>query len=285
MAPPAGPPYHAAVDLIDEAMRRRARLATRRKQRADDATDRDLAALLRASAHAPRPPRAPATTTVVARRQLTPTLLVLRLARPAGFTFSPGQYVKLALDGVRRDFTLCSAPHQDHLELFVELQPQGRLTPRLFALRPGDPVGLAPKAGGAFALAPDARHHVMVATVTGVAPFVSMLRDAAHRGATARFHVLHGASYADELGYGDALAALGPRVTYLPSVSRPAEPRNAGFTGATGRVATLLEPYLDQHALTPADTVVYACGHPEMVADVRQRMRRRGFPVRVEIFD
>jgi len=218
-------------------------------------------------------------TAVITRRvDLTAELWKVWL-RPAGpFTFTPGQYCTIGIGGIERPYSIASAPHEEALELFLELvrPPHGALTPLLFQLQVGAEVTLRPQAKGRFALKPEFKHHVCIATVTGIAPYVSMLRSHLHRATGApQFHVLEGASYVDEFGYADELghyAATHDFVHHMPSISRPADARNAGWAGATGRINTLVEPYLAAHALAPADTCVYACGHPAMIEDVRTRL-------------
>lgn len=217
---------------------------------------------------------------LLSREFLTPDLLRLRIARPAGFRYAAGQHVKLALGGVRRSYSLVSAPHETELELFIELYPGGAMSERLRTLPEGAVLELSAAKGGlALSAAP---RHLMVATVTGVAPFVSLLRDAFHYGRGGEFHLLHGASYYDELGYAAELAGLAEsgRLRYLPAVSRPSEQRNAGWQGATGRVADLVGSYLRQ--MNPADTTLYACGHAGMVAAVADLGRAAGYRVRLE---
>lgn len=213
-------------------------------------------------------------------------LLVLRLEKPGGFSYRAGQHVKLGRNGIARTYSLVSAPHQPFLEFFIELQPGGAMANQLRGLVPGDRLQLG-AAQGSLRLSPAHRRHLMVATVTGIAPFVSLLRehfrDAAGSDA---FHLLQGASYQDEFGYLEELAALTERfpgrVLYTPSVSRPAEPRNAGWAGSSGRVDGLVADYLEDHGLSPADTAIYACGQPRMVEAVDRQWAARGFQVRVE---
>jgi ferredoxin--NADP+ reductase len=129
------------------------------------------------------------------------------------------------------------------------------------------------------------RNHVMVATVTGIAPFVSMLRYAlAMPGDGARFYVLQGASYVDEFGYDAELAAMHPSVRFVPTCSRPQEPRNAAWRGATGRVNAIVEQHVREWALQPADTCIYVCGNPQMIDDVKTRYASTGFHVEAEGF-
>lgn len=225
--------------------------------------------------------------TVLALDRPTPDLLRLQLAKPPGFTHSAGQSVRLALGGVRRRYTPVSAPHETALELFIELVPGGPMSERWRTVRVGDRVTIAGAAKGGIELVADAGRHLMIATVTGVNPFVSLLRDAVHRGRRDLACILvHGASYADELGYRDELEALAAArpdlLTYVPTVSRPGETRNAGWRGAQGRAEAHVDALRARHGLTPATTAGYACGHPAMVDAVERHLRGLGFAVRVE---
>jgi NAD(P)H-flavin reductase len=108
------------------------------------------------------------------------------------------------------------------------------------------------------------------------------VRDALHRGFDGELCILHGASEADGLPYRDeltAVAAADPRVTYLPTVSRP-EP---AWQGRTGRVDALAAEVA--RSLDPRDTHAYACGNPEMVAVVAAALERAGFAASREKFD
>jgi len=229
---------------------------------------------------------AAANSRVLALRRVSPELIVLRLSRPAGLDYVAGQHIKLRVGDVTRTYSLVSAPYQPHLELFIELHAGGAMSAALLALREGDPVQVL-AAKGDFALSPAKSNHVMVATVTGIAPFISLLRQSLHDGALRGvYHLLHGASYQDEFGYGEELARLAAqypaRLHYVPAISRPGEPRNAGWRGATGRIVDLVAPYLRQHGLSAASTAIYACGHPGMVGSVRKLLRPQGYEIRVE---
>mgnify|MGYP005844988015 CR=1 FL=1 len=227
---------------------------------------------------------------ILERREIAPGLLRLRVERPSAFEYRAGQHVKFGLPRNLRSYTLVSAPHEPHLEFFIELQPGGRLSEPLRSVGESTRTALGPAAKGSFVIDSAVSNHVFVATVTGIAPFVSMLRDQARRGFSAgRFIILHGASYAQELGYGDELGALAAarpdRIQYLPTVSRPQEARNSGWTGATGRVDTHLEPALRDPGLPAGDTAIYACGHSGMIRNVRAVARRHGLRFHSEAFD
>lgn len=225
------------------------------------------------------------------RRDVSDALISLQLSRPAGFDYRPGQHVKMGLPDLMRTYSLVSAPHEDHLEFFVELFADGRLSSRLANLAPGTGMALGSRAKGKLALDGSRRNQLMVATVTGIAPYVSLLRDHfdGPGGTDHRFVILHGASHADEFGYAEELGHLARahpgRLTYLPTVSRPASPRNAAWRGARGRVDTHLDALITRLGLHAGDTAAFACGNPDMVRNVAGDLRRRGFPTYTEPFD
>ena len=226
---------------------------------------------------------------VLDRQDVTPELIILRVARPAGFTFSPGQSVKVGVGDMRRSYSLVSAPHEPFLEFFVELVPGGRMSERLRQLAVGQPVSLGTAKGGLH-FDKGVTNHLMIATVTGINPFISMLRDYLQQGSSGhRILVMHGASYQDEFGYRqelESLAAAHPQMlSYVPTVSRPDEPRNQSWQGRTGRVDTLVQEILEQQGYDPQDTRVYACGHSGMLASVAAQLQPRGFRLETESYD
>ncbi|KXS52292.1 MAG: Oxidoreductase FAD/NAD(P)-binding domain-containing protein [Marinobacter sp. T13-3] len=223
---------------------------------------------------------------VLERRDITPELLVLKVARPADFDYVAGQSVKVEFGGVRRTYSLVSAPHESFLEFFIELVPGGRMSEQLSRLKEGDRLTLGKARGG---LRFDERYpnHLMVATVTGINPFVSILRDYVHKGSQGHhFHVMHGASYQNEHGYREELAAMASAhpdlITYTPTVSRPDEAANQGWAGETGRVNTLVAEYLSSAGLTVDNTLVYACGHSGMIDAVTGEVEKSDFRLKTE---
>lgn len=201
--------------------------------------------------------------------------------------FRPGQYMTIGVyaDGklVQRPYSVASAPRESGgagYEFYVRLVPIPRFTTLLWRLPVGHPMRMiGPK--GKFVLEPDDhRVHLYVSTGTGIAPFMSMIRDTMER--PRRTVMLHGCSYADELGYRDVLEGWerdgGYPVRYVPTVSRPNDPRNAGWAGRTGRVENVLASVCDDLGLQPDQTVVYICGNPEMILNVERVLMERGFP-------
>jgi NAD(P)H-flavin reductase len=212
---------------------------------------------------------------------------IISVTRPPALQFRAGQSLKLGVPGGRSaSFSIASAPDEPDLEFCIELVPGGRLTPRIFSLEVGDRVEVAGRPKGSFTLDPSAACHLMVATVTGIAPFRSMVRNAVRHGVEADFVVLHGASHHDELPYlpeFTAIAATNDRVRYEPTVSRPSEPRNVAWDGTVGRVDDLA--FRVAATLEPSRTHAYACGNGEMVERVAAELGSAGFAVSTETFD
>ncbi len=235
---------------------------------------------------------------IVRRRDFTGDLFLLWLEPDIDFNFAPGQYITIGAGGVERPYSIASAPFEPLIELFIEYLPPeqgGTLTPLLYAQNVGDVLTIRPRAKGRFTLSAGVVNHVMVATVTGVAPYVSMLRQFVHDreegpkdSEDCRFFLLQGASYRDEFGYDRELSILSERypdlIRFVPSVSRPSSDRNSGWTGATGRVNFLIEEYLARWHLRKDDTLVYLCGHPGMIDDARARLIPGGWSVVAERF-
>ena len=226
---------------------------------------------------------------VLKRKDLTPDLMLMWIEKPSGYSFKAGQYCTLGIDGIERAYSIVSAPHEDALELFFELVPEGELTPRIWRLKRGDSITIRPRAKGLFTMDPASPNQLLVATVTGVVPYVSFVRDYLHHNRQGHhFHVLEGASYQNEFAYDKEFRKLSRNhpdlITFVPTVSRPEEAANLGWKGERGRVNSIVERYIEAKGLKPENTMIYACGHPGMIEDVKQRVLPAGFPFKEERF-
>ncbi|SVC29082.1 uncharacterized protein METZ01_LOCUS281936 [marine metagenome] len=214
---------------------------------------------------------------LINRKDISDDLMVIRISKPeSGFTYKPGQFCTLGLDGVERPYSIASGPYESELEIIIELVPNGALTPKLWRLRENDWMSIRPSAKGLFLLDEKVHHHFMLATVTGVAPFVSMIRQHLHDQAKGHFfYILLGASYSYELTYDTELARMHANypdtIQFISTVSRPAEKINGEWTGQTGRVNEICQSYLAKFQLPPDNTRIYACGHPEMISDLKSK--------------
>ena len=203
--------------------------------------------------------------------------------------FEPGQYMTIGVfvDGriVQRPYSVASAPvdaGDTGYEMYLRLVEGGTFTPVLWDL----PVGhrmrmIGPK--GKFMLEPhDDRIHLFVSSGTGNAPFIAMMRQMLADGRPRKAVFLNGVSYVQDLGYRDLVEGWESSgkypVRYIPTVSRPNDPANADWRGRTGRVETIVGPIFTELGLSPADTVAYLCGNPDMIIAAEQTLLELGMP-------
>jgi ferredoxin--NADP+ reductase len=229
---------------------------------------------------------------VLERRDLSPDLWIIRVDPGGPFEFRAGQYATLGVerDGKRieRAYSIVSSPYEESLEFFLELVPQGDLTPGLFKLNQNDTLLCRKISKGRFTL--DLRsgrtHHLLISTVTGIAPFVSyvrtLYRDWKNGGSPLpgnhKLYCLQGASRSWEFGYREELERYSKEVPwfkYVATVSRTWE--DPDWKGETGRVDDLLRKYATDWGLRPEETTGYLCGHPTMVENGRGILQRAGW--------
>jgi ferredoxin-NADP reductase len=186
---------------------------------------------------------------------------------------------------VQRPYSVASDPvvaGSEGYEFYVRLVPVLRFTTLLWRLPLGHQMRMiGPK--GRFLLEPDdERTHLFVSTGTGIAPFISMCRQLMAQGRPRRTIMLHGCSYVEELGYRELLEGWerdgAYPLTYVPTISRPADPRNAGWEGSTGRAEAVVRDVCKANGLRPERTVVYICGNPDMIINVETELMDAGFP-------
>ncbi|MGB6429562.1 MAG: ferredoxin--NADP reductase [Candidatus Acidiferrales bacterium] len=227
---------------------------------------------------------------VVERKEFASDLWMVRVDPGGEFRFAAGQYATLGVEGsdklIERAYSIVSSPYEPQLEFFVELVPQGALTPLLYKLNVGDTLSCRKAAKGRFTLDTKSGrpNHLCVSTVTGIAPFVSYARTLYRDWKDGKFagehklFLLNGASRSWEFGYSaeiERYAAEAPWLTYVPSVSRPWE--DTAWRGETGRVDDLIRKYTDSWGLTPENTSIYLCGHPTMIENGKGILHRRGW--------
>lgn len=228
---------------------------------------------------------------IIERRDFSDDLWSIRIQAEGALQFVPGQYATFGVTEnnkvIERPYSIVSSPYEETLEFFFELVPEGELTPRLHKLQPGAALVMRKVAKGRFTLDTKSGHkkHFLVATVTGVAPYCSMVRTLYRDWKAGKFpagfqiFVLQGASRSWELGYREEMenyAREASWLTYVPTVSRPWEDKE--WKGEVGRCEDILRKYADQWGLRAEDTTAYLCGHPEMIEKAKGIVQRRGFP-------
>ena len=221
---------------------------------------------------------------------LTPNLFTLRTSRDPGFRFTAGQFARL---GVRkpsgcivwRAYSMVSAPHDEFLDFFSIVVPDGEFTSELSRLAVGDELLVDKQAFGFLTLDrfPDGRDLWLLATGTGIAPFLSILQDFEAWQRFERIILVYSVREVRELAYQqliaelpqrDYLDGLGSKLLYLPVVTREQIP------GALhGRITTLIENgELERAAdlqLTPEHSRIMLCGNPQMIEDTRAVLKAR----------
>lgn len=197
--------------------------------------------------------------------------------------FKPGQFLNLGLpfgeETVFRPYSMASAPGAP-LEFFLSEIQSGTFSPSLFQSRVGDRVLVDPTPHGFFTLdwVPDARDLWLVATGTGLGPFIAMLRSGEPFRRFERVVLVHGVRLASHLAYATELRALSgaqPGLVVVPLVSRGESP------GAlNGRVTTALsDGRLESAAgleLDPERSHVMLCGNPQMIEEMLGVLAERG---------
>ncbi|MBX6319370.1 ferredoxin--NADP reductase [Pigmentiphaga sp.] len=231
-------------------------------------------------------------------------LFSFRTTRSPGFRFAPGQFARLGIerqdpdaeDGsgqriVWRAYSIVSAPYDDFLEFFSIVVPGGEFTSALEHLREGDRIYVDKTSFGFLTTAafPAGKDLWMLASGTGLAPFVSVLQDLEVWETYDHLIVVHSVRTPQELVYRDVIEGLRnhevfgdfcrgrpDKLIYLPSVTREK------VEGAmSDRITTLIaNGELERRAgvtLDPARSRVMLCGNPDMVSDLRKLLAERGF--------
>ena len=246
---------------------------------------------------------------VTQRIEITPDLIKLRVA-PTGWqlpVFTPGQYATLGMPGsaprveradpeeqppadpskmIMRAYSVASSSiANEYLEFYVGLVRSGSLSPRLLALRTGDKLWISERFRGMFTLAevPEQYNSVLIATGTGVAPYMSMIRTELAQGLKRRFAVFHGAYHSYDLGYNSelsALAAVSHTFTYEPTLSHAHE-EPVPWKGHKGFVQKLWTDGVLEKAWgfrpSPDNTHVFLCGNPFMIDEMTKILQSEGF--------
>lgn len=255
----------------------------------------------------------------------TESLFCLTISRPADYRFVPGQFSRLGLpspffapdpaggpprrapppfDVLWRAYSITSAPDTDYLEYYGILVPDGAFTGTVRRLAPGNPILLEKTPNGFLTIDRFTGGDTlwMLATGTGLGPYIALLRDQAVWQRFKTLVLVHGVRHVREFAYMDTLTALANQMATQPGMARlqvvqattrePVEAANvnkplepAGWPRVHGRITTLLETGALEAAagvpLTPETARLMLCGNPAMIEETRRLLQTRGFlPVR-----
>jgi ferredoxin--NADP+ reductase len=245
---------------------------------------------------------------VVLKQEISPRYMILRVATDGWELpdFIPGQFAVLGLLGsaprcnlstpeptppssnelVRRAYSIASSSMiNEYMDFYVGLVSSGSLTPRLFSLTVGDHIWLGPKISGMFTLdqVVQGKNVVMIATGTGLAPYISIMTSELTCGSPRRFAVLHGAYHSWDLGYRSELLALQhlcKNFSYLATIDRP-EDEPVPWNGYVGWVQDLWKNSVLAKTWgiqpTPDDTDIFLCGNPAMIDEMVEILSKEGY--------
>ncbi len=222
----------------------------------------------------------------------TDRLFSFTTTRDAALRFSNGHFTMIGLrinnKPLLRAYSIASANYEDHLEFLSIKVDDGPLTSRLQHIQVGDSIVVGRKPTGTLVvdyLLPGKRLY-MFGTGTGLAPFMSIVRDPETYEKFERIVLVHGVRKVDELAYHDLLVEnlpsheflgdiISTQLQYYPTVTRE-EYRNMG------RIPDLIESGklaqdLELPELNPAEDRVMICGSPAMLRDLKHLLERRGF--------
>ena len=242
------------------------------------------------------------TETVLDVRHWTDAYFSFTTTRDDGFRFENGQFVMIGLevpqpDGTRkpllRAYSIASANWEEQLEFFSIKVADGPLTSRLQHIQPGDTVLIGRKPTGTLLIHDlhPGRNLYLLGTGTGLAPWLATIKDPETYERFDKVVLCHGVRNAQDLAYRDYIVnelpqheflgeQIAAKLLYYPAVSREA----FDFAGRDqrGRLTDLLDSgrmaeHLGLPALDPEHDRAMLCGSPQMLADFRAILDRRGF--------
>ncbi len=234
------------------------------------------------------------TETVLSVHHWNESLFSFTTTRRAGLRFRNGHFLMIGLevDGkpLVRAYSVVSPNYEEHLEFLSIKVPDGPLTSRLQNIRVGDPILVSEKSVGTLVLDDlnPGKHLYMFSTGTGMAPFMSILRDPETYERFQKVILVHGVRVVSELAYSDYLRNELPRheflgdmvreqFVYYPTVTREAFQQ-------TGRLTTAIDSgkLFEDIGLPPLDPAVdraMICGSPAMLKETSEMLDARGFKV------
>jgi ferredoxin--NADP+ reductase len=200
-------------------------------------------------------------------------------------SFEAGQFVRVALDidgeRVARPYSLVNLPGEQYLEIYFNIVAEGPLTPKLAALEKGDDIFITDRANGFLTLSeiPQSKHLWMLATGTGVGPFLSILKGEQVWQSFEKVILGYSVRDMSELSYQETIARIqqqqDQKFCFLPFVTR--ENIEGTFNQ---RIPDAIETGLAEEAagvtINDVDAHIMMCGNSEMISSVTECLEKRG---------
>ncbi|MFA6571658.1 MAG: ferredoxin--NADP reductase [Bacteroidota bacterium] len=245
----------------------------------------------------------PYNATISGKILITPDLMVLRIRTDEPRKeFKAGQFTSIGLlaselrspnsvitleridddELIVRSYSIASANHEtQNFEFYISQVKSGQLTPRIFNLTLGNRIWIDKKITGIFSLneVPENCDIVMVATGTGLAPYISFLRSHLNEHKNVKLAVFHGAAYPWDLGYFSELSFISqtfPNFYYFPTLLKADD----SWAGLRGYIQTHLENKVLESSgieLNPDKTHFFLCGNPKMVSSVSEFLEKYNY--------
>jgi ferredoxin--NADP+ reductase len=233
-----------------------------------------------------------ATEKVLDVRHWNDSLFSFRTTRDAALRFENGHFVMLGLPvngkPLLRAYSIASANYEEHLEFFSIKVHDGPLTSRLQHLKPGDDIIISRKPTGTLLLHDllPGKNLYLLSTGTGLAPFLSIVRDPETYARFDKVVLVHGVRQVSDLAYHDYLTRELPqheflgelvreKLVYYPTATREPFRNNGRLTELINSGKLFADIGLP--SFTPDDDRAMLCGSPSMLADTRALLDARGF--------
>jgi ferredoxin--NADP+ reductase len=222
----------------------------------------------------------------------TDNLFSFTTTRDPSFRFRNGEFVMIGLEigdrPLMRAYSVASANYESNLEFFSIKVPDGPLTSRLQHLKEGDQIIVGRKATGTLVIdnLTNGRNLYLIGTGTGLAPFLSVIKDPATYDRFEKIVLLHGCRRVAELAYGEMITEKLPQdeligelireqLIYYPTVTRDPFRNRGRITSliTSGKLFSDISlPNLDA-----AKDRVMICGSPALLADTKSILIEKGF--------
>jgi ferredoxin--NADP+ reductase len=215
---------------------------------------------------------------VTSIRKWSDKLFSFTTTRPDDFRFENGEFVTLGLRAegklIARAYSIVSTGDADNLEFLSIMVPDGPLTSRLVNVREGDGIWINTKATGSLTLGHlhPGRHLYMLATGTGLAPFMSLIRYPEVYRRYSKVVLVHTVRSQHELAYREEIEGLaGERLCYVPTVTR--EPFELTRRGSDLFRSGVLFARLGIPVADPEHDRIMLCGNPNMIREMTDHLQ------------